>query len=67
MDLNIKTIRKKLLKLDAEKRADFFRKVKQLMRDISSLEYRCYRDDDSPKGENIPGVRYRKKIATLQL
>jgi hypothetical protein len=26
---------------------------------IKGLEYRRYREDDSPKGENIPGVRYR--------
>lgn len=26
---------------------------------IAALAYRRYREDDSPKGENIPGVRYR--------
>lgn len=26
---------------------------------IRGLEYDHYRSDDSPKGENVPGVRYR--------
>lgn len=32
----------------------------ELAREIRSLEYDHYRSDDSPKGENVPGVRHRK-------
>lgn len=52
--------------------ADNFRQAVRLLRGmtpaqlemlrlkIRALEYERYREDDSPKGENIPGVRHRK-------
>ena len=33
-----------------------------MLNEILSKEYECWRDDDSPKGETVPGVRYRVKV-----
>ena len=35
------------------------RQLEDLATRIRGLEYSQYRDDDSPKGENVPGVRHR--------
>lgn len=35
------------------------KQLEDLATRIRGLEYRQYRDDDSPKGENVPGVRHR--------
>lgn len=35
------------------------KQLEALARRIRELEYDHYRSDDSPKGENVPGVRHR--------
>lgn len=44
------------LKAMAEDLADCANDLEEILK---SKEYMKYREDDSPKGENVPGVRHR--------